>query len=60
MIGSRRRALGAAVALVALGIWVAAAPGSVPDLTQPGSNPAMKMEPDKMSTDKMSTDKMMP
>jgi hypothetical protein len=30
----------------------------VPDLTQPGSNPAMKMEPDKMSTDKMSTDKM--
>ena len=49
-----------AVALVALGIWVAAAPGSVPDLTQPGSNPGMKMEPDKTSTDKMSTDKMTP
>jgi hypothetical protein len=49
-----------AVALVALGIWVATAPGSVPDLTQPGSNPAMnmKMEPDKMTTDKTSTDKM--
>jgi predicted metal-binding membrane protein len=30
-----------AVALVALGIWVAAAPGSVPGLTQPGG--AMKM-----------------
>jgi cytochrome c biogenesis protein CcdA len=49
-----------AVALVALGIWVAAAPGSVPDLTQPGSNPAMnmKMNTDKTSTDKMTTDKM--
>jgi predicted metal-binding membrane protein len=49
-----------AVALVALGIWVAAAPGSVPDLTQPGSNPAMnmKMNTDKTSTDKMNTDKM--
>jgi len=32
-----------AVALVALGIWVAAAPGSVPGLTQPGKAPAMKM-----------------
>jgi len=50
------------VALVALGIWIAAAPGSVPALTQPGSNPAMnmKMEPDKMSTDKTSTGKMNP
>jgi hypothetical protein len=49
-----------AAALVALGIWVAAAPGSVPDLTQPGSNPAMnmKMNTDKMSTNKMNTDKM--
>jgi predicted metal-binding membrane protein len=32
-----------AVALVALGIWVAAAPASVPGLTQPGSNPGMQM-----------------
>ena len=50
------------MALVALGIWVATAPGSVPDLTQPGSNPAMnmKMGPDKMTTDKTSTDKMAP
>ncbi len=34
-----------AVALVAAGIWVAAAPGSVPGLTVPGSDvPAMQME----------------
>jgi predicted metal-binding membrane protein len=32
-----------AVALVALGIWVAAAPGSVPGLTQPDKAPAMQM-----------------
>jgi hypothetical protein len=34
----------------------------VPDLTQPGSNPAMnmKMNTDKTSTDKMNTDKMTP
>ena len=32
-----------AVALVALGIWVAVAPGSVPGLTQPDKAPAMKM-----------------
>jgi predicted metal-binding membrane protein len=38
------RAVGAvAVGLVALGIWVASAPGTVPDLTQPGKAPAMKM-----------------
>ena len=29
------------VALVALGIWIAAAPGSVPNLTQPGGSDAM-------------------
>ncbi len=29
------------VGLVAFGIWIAAAPGSVPGLTQPGSAPAM-------------------
>jgi predicted metal-binding membrane protein len=32
-----------AVSLIALGIWVASAPGSVPGLTQPGKAPAMKM-----------------
>jgi predicted metal-binding membrane protein len=31
-----------AVGFVALGIWVAAAPGSVPGLTKPGSAPAME------------------
>jgi hypothetical protein len=35
-----------ALLLVALGIWVALAPGSVPGLTDPSSiGPAMKMEP---------------
>lgn len=35
-----------AVALVALGIWVAVAPGTVPGLTDPGSmGPSMPMEP---------------
>ena len=34
-----------AVALVVLGVWVAAAPGSVPGLTEPGSDGPMKMEP---------------
>ena len=33
-----------AVALVALGIWVAVAPSSVPELTEPGSGPAVQME----------------
>ena len=33
-----------AVLFVALGIWVAAAPGTVPGLTEPGSGPAMQME----------------
>ena len=33
-----------AVALVVLGIWVAAAPGSVPGLTEPGGSPAMEMQ----------------
>ena len=34
-----------AVALVALGIWVAASPASVPGLTEPGGSPSMEMEP---------------
>jgi hypothetical protein len=35
-----------AVALVALGIWVAVSPGSVPGLTQPDSGtPPMEMTP---------------
>ena len=33
-----------AVVLVALGLWVAVAPGSVPGLTEPGSGPATRME----------------
>lgn len=33
-----------AIALVALGIWVAAAPSSVPGLTEPETGPAMRME----------------
>jgi len=32
-----------AVCFLALGVWVAAAPGSVPDLTQPDEVPAMQM-----------------
>jgi predicted metal-binding membrane protein len=32
-----------AVALVALGIWVAASPASVPGLTEPGGSPSMEM-----------------
>jgi predicted metal-binding membrane protein len=32
-----------AVALVALGIWVAVSPGSLPGLTEPGSSPSMEM-----------------
>jgi predicted metal-binding membrane protein len=31
-----------AVAFIALGIWIAAAPDSVPGLTDPGSAPAMQ------------------
>jgi predicted metal-binding membrane protein len=34
-----------AVALAALGIWVAVSPASVPRLTQPGASPSMRMEP---------------
>jgi predicted metal-binding membrane protein len=41
--GGERATRALAVALVALGIWVAVAPGSVPNLTQPGGAPAMKM-----------------
>jgi hypothetical protein len=31
------------VALVALGLWVAVSPASVPGLTEPGRSPAMEM-----------------
>jgi predicted metal-binding membrane protein len=41
--GGERTTRALAVGLVALGIWVAVAPRSVPDLTQPGVGPAMKM-----------------
>jgi predicted metal-binding membrane protein len=34
-----------AVAFVAFGIWVAASPGSVPGLVEPGGSPAMEMTP---------------
>jgi predicted metal-binding membrane protein len=34
-----------AVALVALGIWVAVSPASVPRLTEPGGSSSMRMEP---------------
>lgn len=39
-----RLSRGFAVAFVAAGIWVAAAPASVPGLTQPGSTHAMRMQ----------------
>jgi predicted metal-binding membrane protein len=32
-----------AAAMVALGIWVAVSPGSVPGLTEPGRSPSMEM-----------------
>jgi predicted metal-binding membrane protein len=32
-----------ASAMIALGIWVAVSPGSVPGLTEPGRSPSMKM-----------------
>jgi predicted metal-binding membrane protein len=41
----RRLVPAVALALVVLGIWVAASPGSVPGLTQPPASPAMGMEP---------------
>ena len=34
-----------AVAFVALGIWIAASPSSVPGLNEPGSGPSMSMKP---------------
>ncbi|HVD58005.1 MAG TPA: DUF2182 domain-containing protein [Thermoleophilaceae bacterium] len=43
--GARLPAL-LAVSFVLLGAWVAAAPGSVPGLTQPGQAPAMQMHGD--------------
>jgi predicted metal-binding membrane protein len=35
------------VAFVALGMWIAVAPGSIPGLTEPGADmgPSMQMEP---------------
>jgi predicted metal-binding membrane protein len=36
-----------AVVFIVFGIWVAAAPGSVPGLSQPGSAPGMQMSPMK-------------
>jgi predicted metal-binding membrane protein len=38
-----RLASALAVALVALGIWVAVSPASVPGLTEPGRSPSMEM-----------------
>jgi predicted metal-binding membrane protein len=40
-----RLTLPVALAFVALGIWIAAAPDSVPGLTRPGEAPAMHMSP---------------
>jgi hypothetical protein len=42
--GGQRLAVPFAVAFVALGLWVAAAPERVPGLTPPGSSPAMHMK----------------
>jgi predicted metal-binding membrane protein len=42
--GGQRLARVLAAALVALGIWVAVSPGSVPQLTDPGAAPSMGME----------------
>jgi len=41
--GGPRLASVFAVAMVALGIWVAVSPGSVPGLTEPGGSPSMDM-----------------
>jgi predicted metal-binding membrane protein len=56
-----------AVALVGFGIWVAAAPASVPGLVQPNSDAAqrarmrmMHMQPDRMRTDTMKPGRMKP
>ena len=44
--GGPRLATGTALALVALGMWIAVAPGGVPGLTEPGGTaPGMQMEP---------------
>jgi predicted metal-binding membrane protein len=43
--GAERLAIPFALAFVALGLWVAAAPEHVPGLTPPGSAPAMDMTP---------------
>jgi predicted metal-binding membrane protein len=34
-----------AVCFLALGVWVAVSPASVPGLTEPGSGPSMMMDP---------------
>jgi predicted metal-binding membrane protein len=49
-----------AVALVALGIAVAASPSSVPRLTDPGTAPAMQMEPAQMEPMQPAPDTMTP
>jgi predicted metal-binding membrane protein len=41
--GGERATRALAVTLVTLGIWIAVAPGSVPDQTQTDDSPAMKM-----------------
>lgn len=46
--GGVRLSRAVALALVVLGIWVAASPGSVPGLTEPGGMPAMEMEEGSM------------
>jgi predicted metal-binding membrane protein len=43
--GANRLSVPLALTFIAFGVWVAAAPGSVPGLTQPGSAPAMHMPP---------------
>jgi hypothetical protein len=60
-------ARGVAVGLVALGIWIAVAPSSVPGLTQPAPGGGMQMSkmdqkqigPSKMQPQKMQPKKMM-
>ena len=42
-LGARLAGL-VALGLIALGVWIAIAPGHVPGLTQPGTAPAMSME----------------
>ena len=46
--GGIRVSRAVALALVVLGIWVAASPGSAPGLTDPGSSPSMEMQEGSM------------